>query len=246
MLASCAVCARTRLLRHQAVRAASGSIRSRARAASLLDVSSTATKEELKAAYVKKAKLVHPDTSEEVDGRRFHALREAFEQLSDGAAVAQELELSELQIYKQEIRQALKQKDGAVMQLDTLQIWGAIQADHRGRVLKLDGDLLSLLVDLAACSENLPIALQILKEADDLKRIAHDDVLQAYNCLLSYCEYSLRKQVETGVFLADDTHERTLTMHEVIESFQTQQINPDVQTHMIMSRNSRRLQWLCA
>jgi hypothetical protein len=69
-------------------------------------------------------------------------------------------------------------------------------------------------------------------------------MLTAYNTLLSYCEFSLRDQVKKGEF-APETHERQITMHEIIESLQQAEINLDLHTHLILSRNSRRLDWIC-
>jgi hypothetical protein len=218
-------------------------LRTNASAAKLLGVSRGASLEKVRAAYLVKARETHPDALDGDDGSLFREVQWAYEKLSKGAvSVEQEFELSELQLYKREIRSILKEKQH--LWSDPSALWGLVKDDHRKRVLAIDGDILNLLVDLAVHMSNLPAALHILQDVMLLKRIQKDDVLTAYNTLLSYCEFSLRKQVDKGEF-APDTHERSLTMHEIIESLQQAEIQPDLQTHMIMSRNSRRLDWLC-
>jgi hypothetical protein len=92
----------------------------------------------------------------------------AYEKLSKGAAsVKQDFELSELQIYKQEIRAVLKEKER--LWSDPGSLWELIRDDHRKKVITIDADVLMLLVDLAAHMSNLPSALRILQDATSLK-----------------------------------------------------------------------------
>lgn len=216
-----------------------------ARAFNVLGIDSGASTAEIRRAYLEKAKECHPDANPDDNDahEKFQQVQWAYDKVSSAEFKVAEFELSQLDLYKETIRNCIKECD---LSVNVPELWGMITDDGR---VDIDADLVMGMIDLCAFQTRLPYAIKVMRDVEG-KRIKNKnkkDILQlGYNRLLSHCDQSLRKQQESGKYFVElECSGKSVTMTEVVEALQAAGLNPDTQTHMYLMQNARRMHWIC-